>query len=297
MPQADITLNLLHSSHRQPNLSAYTCLNGTFNFNQSLLAPPGTRVIVHVTPAQHPNMGLHGVDGWYVGPSIEHYRCHKCYIPSTFGVCDALTIDWFPHNVPFPKVTADEYLHQTANDMLTLIQDKTTHPIPFLTYGSNITNAYIQIAQILKRATAPPLPAPDPAPEPRVPLITPPAAPEQRVLVPALILPVPIQHQPALPVPTEPDHPATKKHTPATRPTARFPLPHLGQCNMSYQHRHTSTNHQPLGQSAINKRYTHHIATIITAPPTAGKQSSLTKLLPLGPNATIWERSLANEWG
>ena len=65
------------------------------------------------------------------------------YIPSTFGVRDALTIDWFPHNVPFPRVTTDEYLRQTAHDMLTLIQNKTTHPIPSLTYGSNITNAYI----------------------------------------------------------------------------------------------------------------------------------------------------------
>jgi hypothetical protein len=146
MPQADITLNLLRSSRRQPNLSAYACLNGNFDFNQSPLTPPDTRVVVHITPAQRPNMGPHGVDGWYVGPSIEHYRCHKCYIPSTFGVRNALTVDWFPHNVQFPKVTADEYIRQTANDMLTLIQDKTTRPIPSLTYGSNITNAYIQIA-------------------------------------------------------------------------------------------------------------------------------------------------------
>jgi hypothetical protein len=137
MPQADIKLNILRSSRRKPNLSAYACLKGTFTFNQSPLAPHGTRVIVHVTPAQRPNMGPHGVNGWYVGPSIKHYRCHKCYIPSNFGVRDALTIDWFPHNVPFPKITADEYLCQTANDMLTLIpdetrQDKTRQPTQYL---------------------------------------------------------------------------------------------------------------------------------------------------------------------
>ena len=76
--------------------------------------------------------------------------------------------------------------------MLTLIRDKTAHPIPSLTYGSNITNAYIQIAQIFKRATAPPeqAPLPPPVPEPRVPIIAPPA-PEQRVLAPAPALPAP----------------------------------------------------------------------------------------------------------
>jgi hypothetical protein len=194
--------------------------------------------------------------------------------------------DWFPHNVPFPHITANEYLRQTANDsMLTLIQDKTTRPIPSLTYGSNITNAYIQIAQILKRATAPPLPPTVPAPEPRVQLITPPA-PKQRVHIPAPDLPVAIQ-QPSLP--------ATKKDTPATRPTARFPLSRIGQRNTSYQHRHTSTSHHPLAQCATHEQYAHHIAALATAPPTAGKQGFLTKLL-RGSDATIWERSLANEW-
>ena len=77
MPQADSTLNLLRSSRCQPNLSAYACLNGTFAFNQSPLAPPGTRIVVHVTPAQRPNKGPHGVDGWYVSSSIEHYLYHK----------------------------------------------------------------------------------------------------------------------------------------------------------------------------------------------------------------------------
>jgi hypothetical protein len=185
MPQAEITLNLLRSSRRQPKLSAYACLNGNFDFNRTPLAPPGTRVVVHVTPDQRSNMAPHGVEGWYVGPSTEHYRCHKCYIPSTFGVRDALTVDWFPHgDVPFPKVTTDEYLRQTATDMLTLLEDKTTNPIPTLTYGSDITNAYIEIARILKRATAPPEPVPlPPVPEPRVPIVAPPV-PEPRVRTP-----------------------------------------------------------------------------------------------------------------
>jgi hypothetical protein len=199
-----------------------------------------------------------------------------------------LTINWFPHNVPFPKVTANEYLRQTANDMLTLIHDKTTRPIPSLTYGSNITNAYIQIAKILKRATTPPLPPPVPAPEPSVQLIPPPA-PEQRVH---------IQHQffQSRSNSNHPFQPRKKTRQQPARPTARFPLSCLGQRNTSYQHRHTSTSHHPLAQCATHERYAHHIAALATAPPTAGKQGSLTKLL-RGSNATIWERSLANEWG
>ena len=62
-------------------------------FQPKPLAPPGTCVVVHVTPAQCQNMPPHGIDRWYVGSSIKRYRCHKCYIPSTFGVRDALTVN------------------------------------------------------------------------------------------------------------------------------------------------------------------------------------------------------------
>jgi hypothetical protein len=44
--------------------------------------------------------------------------------------------------------------------MLTLLQGTQTQPLPSLTYGSPISNAYIQIAKILKQATALPLPTP-----------------------------------------------------------------------------------------------------------------------------------------
>jgi hypothetical protein len=107
MPQADITLNLLRSSRRQPKLSAHACLFGNFDFNKTPLAPPGTRVVAHITPNQCTNMSPHGVDGWHVGPSEEHHRCHKCCTPSTCGVRDALTVDWFPHKAPFPKSADD----------------------------------------------------------------------------------------------------------------------------------------------------------------------------------------------
>jgi hypothetical protein len=110
MPQADLTLNLLRSSRRYPTLSAHSCLNKAFHFLNTPLAPPGTRVVAHITPTQRANMAPHGVDGWYVGPSLDHYRCHKCYIPSTSQSWNVLTVDWFPHTVPFPKVDTDDYL-------------------------------------------------------------------------------------------------------------------------------------------------------------------------------------------
>jgi hypothetical protein len=48
--QANITLNLLRASCLNPKLSAYAQLHGSFDFNRTPLAPPGTKVVIHVKP-------------------------------------------------------------------------------------------------------------------------------------------------------------------------------------------------------------------------------------------------------
>jgi hypothetical protein len=172
--------------------------------------------------------------------------------------------------------------------MLTLLQGTQAQPLPSLTYGSPISNVYIQIVKILKQATALPLPmnqpetlvAP-PVPEQRVPIVQLPAL-EQRVQPPSA------PHLLA-PAPNPPNSVATKK---------ALPQFHTGLPRHS---RHTTRPpsryaHEPLAQSAVAKPYAHHIAALITTPPTAGKQGSIKKLL-CGLDATIWEHGLANEWG
>ena len=76
LPQCDITLNHLRASRRQPRLSAHACLFGNFDFNKTPLAVPGTKVLVHETPSQRRTFAPHGVEGYYVGPALEHYRCY-----------------------------------------------------------------------------------------------------------------------------------------------------------------------------------------------------------------------------
>ena len=78
-----ITLNILRNSRVNPDISAYAYLFGPYDFNKSPMIPPGTRMIVHNKPDNHTSWGHHGTKGWYIGPSIDHYRCMQCYIHST----------------------------------------------------------------------------------------------------------------------------------------------------------------------------------------------------------------------
>jgi hypothetical protein len=81
--QSTITRNLLHNSRLNKKMLAYTQVFGPFDFNNTPLAPPGTRFFAHEKPKQRATWATHGVTGWYIGPAMEHYRCYKAYVAET----------------------------------------------------------------------------------------------------------------------------------------------------------------------------------------------------------------------
>ena len=151
IPQAVLTLNIMRECRINPKISAYAYLFGQFDFNATPLAPPGTRVIAHEKPQQRGTWDPHGVNGWYVGPALEHYRCITCYIPSTGKERVVDTVQWFPHVVPIPAASTDDYLRQAVADIIALLNTRQQHP----TLAINPTTEQIvrQVAELLQRAT------------------------------------------------------------------------------------------------------------------------------------------------
>ena len=151
--QAIITLNLLHSSRIHPSLSAHASSFGNYDYNYTPIAPPGTQVVVHSSVDSLTTFGPHGRIGWYIGPSLEHYRCYKVYFPDPLHKCDVLKFDFFHQKVPFPKITNEEYLRQTAEDMLQLLHaTKPSHNPNPLTFSAPVLNAFGEVARILGRS-------------------------------------------------------------------------------------------------------------------------------------------------
>jgi hypothetical protein len=66
-------------------MSSYAQLNGHFDFNRTPLAPPGTRLIAHEKPDQRASWDPHGVDGYYMGPALDHYICYQVHIKKIKG--------------------------------------------------------------------------------------------------------------------------------------------------------------------------------------------------------------------
>jgi hypothetical protein len=83
--QVELTLNLLCFSRRNNLISANHELYGPFDFNKTPLAPLGTKALVYNNPATQTSWAPHATDGFYVGPTIDHYQCLRFYIPSTMA--------------------------------------------------------------------------------------------------------------------------------------------------------------------------------------------------------------------
>ena len=162
LPQAEMTLNMLRSARVNPHLSAYAYMNGEFEFNRTPLAPPGTRVVVHLKKGQKQTWELNGEVAWYIGPSMKHYRCVQCFYPRTNFVRDTNTVKFLPHNLPFPEVTLEDFLRHTASDILDLLKDPPSALLPSLEAGDDTKNAYRRIAEILQRLEPPPPPSATP---------------------------------------------------------------------------------------------------------------------------------------
>ena len=125
-----MTLNTLRASRVNRKLSAYAYLLREFYFNVTPLAPPGTRVVAHTKPAVRGTWAPNGKDAWYVGPSMEHYRCVNCHFPQTRATRDVDTVIFFPSIIPFPQIKIDEFLCQAASDRVSILQNTPSNTVP-----------------------------------------------------------------------------------------------------------------------------------------------------------------------
>jgi hypothetical protein len=98
LPYAEMTLNHLRPYQPNPVRSAYHGMYGEpVDFAAHPLHPPGQLVVVHEHPDNRASWAPHGLRGFYLGPSLEHYRCHLVHVLKTSSIRVSDTIACFPN--------------------------------------------------------------------------------------------------------------------------------------------------------------------------------------------------------
>ena len=117
-PQVETTLNLMRRSRIDPSKSAYEVLHGPYDWNRFPLAPPGCKAVIYESPAQRGSWGSRGVDAWYLGPSLDHYRCCHYFVPETRAYRISGSAELFPQHCQVPCLTTSEHLQGLTTEVV-----------------------------------------------------------------------------------------------------------------------------------------------------------------------------------
>ena len=112
VPQVELTINHLRHYSPQPSISAYEGLFGKkYDFLAHPIHPPGTKVIILDPVSTRESWAPHGLNGFYIGPALQHYRSFRVFASATndFRVSDSLS--WHPRKLRLPGSSKEELIY------------------------------------------------------------------------------------------------------------------------------------------------------------------------------------------
>jgi hypothetical protein len=85
-------------------------MEGSYLFDATPMAPPGTEVLVHLKPTHCRSWSFHASNGWYIGPSLKHYCCICAIIEGTGGKRLTDTFHFKHHAMAVPVITPTDQI-------------------------------------------------------------------------------------------------------------------------------------------------------------------------------------------
>ena len=122
LPHIELTLNLLRKSKIDPSKSAYEQVYGKYDYDRHPLAPIGCPVQLYNQPHTRTTWAPHTQQGWYLGPSMEHYRCHRVLPKATNTVRVCETVIFKHKRYTSPTISPTDYITDATQQLITTIK-------------------------------------------------------------------------------------------------------------------------------------------------------------------------------
>jgi hypothetical protein len=150
VPQIELTLNLMRGSPTNPSISAWHHVHGPFNWASTPIAPIGTKVVIHERANDRGSWAVHGKDGFYIGPKLNHYRCYEVLVTDTGGTRTSDTVAWYPAQCVMPGGSYVELITEAIKDLTKWIQQSTLIPATMISNRSALNQATDTLSAALK---------------------------------------------------------------------------------------------------------------------------------------------------
>ena len=143
-------INLSRPSKINPKVSAYTIVNGHFDYNKTPLATARMKTIVRVTANDRTTWGPHGESGWIVGSAPKNFRCWKVLIKRTNKIRTSNTVEVFPVRCGNPLLTEAEQISLLLRDLVKILSSP-TRTLSSISYGDELNNALRSMQNLMCR--------------------------------------------------------------------------------------------------------------------------------------------------
>jgi hypothetical protein len=103
-------------------------MNGPYNWNRHPLAPLGCKAVVYEDEDTRESWASRGVDGWYLGPSKDHYRGDLYFIPETrvYGISGSTEL--FPQHCQIPCLTMQQHFWALTEELAKAVEEANATP-------------------------------------------------------------------------------------------------------------------------------------------------------------------------
>ena len=102
-------------------MSAYEYVNGAFDYNSLPLAPLGCALQMHEAAARRKTWDPHALSGWYIGTSIEHYRCHRVFCTKTRSERVSDTVIFQHRHITSLTLMAEDTIVKAIGDVKSIL--------------------------------------------------------------------------------------------------------------------------------------------------------------------------------
>jgi hypothetical protein len=113
--------------------------------------PPGNRGVAHEKPDQQASWNPCGIDEYYLGPDLDHYRCYQVHITKTKGIQIFDTVEFFSSKTAMPQTSSKDLAIIAALELSNALQNPAP-AAPFSHIGTVQLQALRQLSEIFSAA-------------------------------------------------------------------------------------------------------------------------------------------------
>ena len=117
LKQVQDTFNIFRTSRNDTIKTAYQELEGNFDWNETPLAPLGTKGSVFIHPDNRKTFAPHWEEGFTVGRAPHPYRLLEFYIPATRRYRLSGTYRLYPQHYCMPTITEEDKTIEPATEL------------------------------------------------------------------------------------------------------------------------------------------------------------------------------------